>query len=102
MIKPVDTSLTPSQDDAVKAIVRFLDSDDACFLLRGSAGTGKTTLVAHLIRRLLQQNRSFVLFAPTGRAARILGSKTGQNASTVHAGIHCDFIMARDRAAAGP
>lgn len=72
-------ALTSEQRAAIKAITAFLrdDSLDA-FVLRGSAGTGKTTLVGALVECLEWMNLSCKLLAPTGRAARILGNKIGQ------------------------
>lgn len=89
------TQLTHDQSAALDAIKDFLrdDSLDA-FILRGSAGTGKTTLIASLVKALEEMNLSCALLAPTGRAARILGNKVGQitgNASlgcTIHAVIY--------------
>ncbi len=88
--------LNQEQSDALSAIRSFLlnDSLDA-FILRGSAGTGKTTLIAKLIDVLEEMNLSCQLLAPTGRAARILGNKIqqitgrhGYEGSTIHRAIY--------------
>ena len=88
--------LNQEQSDALSAIRSFLldDSLDA-FILRGSAGTGKTTLIAKLIDVLEETNLSCQLLAPTGRAARILGNKIqqitgrhGYEGSTIHRAIY--------------
>ena len=88
--------LTPEQSAALDAIRSFLcdDKQDA-FILRGSAGTGKTTLIAKLVSTLEEMNLSCELLAPTGRAARILGNKIKQNTgnsehegSTIHRAIY--------------
>lgn len=88
--------LTTEQAAALNAITAFLrdDSLDA-FVLRGSAGTGKTTLVASLVTELEKMHLSCALLAPTGRAARILGNKiqtiTGNpqyRAQTIHSAIY--------------
>ncbi len=81
-------SLTPSQGLGADLFTAFLGTDRQVFILRGSAGTGKTTLVSTLITRLVQANRPFATLAPTGRAARILGAKTKSAASTVHRQIY--------------
>lgn len=80
--------LQPSQKEAVSRIIRFLDDPEPCFILRGSAGTGKTTLIAALLDELTLAHRSFHLVAPTGRATRILGAKTKQRAHTIHSTIY--------------
>ncbi|MTW21943.1 AAA family ATPase [Allochromatium palmeri] len=80
--------LNPCQQAAITAISVFLHSETPIFLLQGSAGTGKTTLVAHLIRLLNQQHRKFQVIAPTGRAARILGTKTQTDATTIHSVLY--------------
>ncbi|WP_119157590.1 ATP-dependent DNA helicase [Caldimonas tepidiphila] len=77
-------ALTPSQQQALSAIQEFLASDAHCFLLKGSAGTGKTRLLAALARRLRADRRLFALLAPTGRAARILSARTDEPAGTLH------------------
>lgn len=81
-------ALTHSQAQALAAVEDFLRSDAPCFLLKGSAGTGKTTLVASVIERLKAAHRRFAPLAPTGRAARILGSKVEERAGTVHGEIY--------------
>lgn len=72
-------SLTAEQSEAITRIQAFMHNDHLdAFVLRGSAGTGKTTLIAHLVQQLRAMNLSCALLAPTGRAARILGSKVRQ------------------------
>ena len=58
------------------------------YILRGYAGTGKTTLVKALVKTLPMIGMKYVLMAPTGRAAKVLSSYTGQNASTIHRRIY--------------
>lgn len=58
------------------------------FLLKGYAGTGKTTLMGALIRWLHTVNRKTVLLAPTGRAAKVLARHSGFPASTIHRRIY--------------
>lgn len=71
--------LNEEQASALEAIESFLRNDDLdAFILRGSAGTGKTTLIASLMDTLDKMNLSCALMAPTGRAARIIGNKIGQ------------------------
>ncbi len=58
------------------------------FIVTGSAGTGKTTLIRHLVQWLTRESISFRLAAPTGRAARILASRVGKDARTLHSLIY--------------
>lgn len=56
-------------------------------LLRGYAGTGKTTMVK-VIADYIKQSRQLAMMAPTGRAARVLATKTGHKAVTIHKAIY--------------
>ena len=80
--------LTQSQQTALLTFKEFLESDDQVFILKGAAGTGKTTLVTEFIKILDEQKREYGLMAPTGRAAYIIGSKTGKPAFTIHRSIY--------------
>ncbi|MFD2717464.1 ATP-dependent RecD-like DNA helicase [Hymenobacter monticola] len=78
--------LSPDQTAALAAFHKFLDSsEEPVFLLRGYAGTGKTTLLKTLLAEL---TRPAVLLAPTGRAARVMTRQTGREATTIHRGIY--------------
>jgi exodeoxyribonuclease-5 len=61
---------------------------DSVFLLKGYAGTGKTTMVGSLVKTLSKFNFRTVLLAPTGRAAKVLSAYSGQNAFTIHKCIY--------------
>lgn len=82
--------LTPQQEQAFKMIKDFIAAKDSqVFILKGYAGTGKTTLICHIIEYLSTQFLNAHLFAPTGRAAKVLRSKLpGCEASTIHRGIY--------------
>lgn len=80
--------LTQSQKDTITAFKLFLQSDSQVFMLKGAAGTGKTTLVSALLHILDTEKRMYHLMAPTGRAAHIIGNKTGKPASTIHRAIY--------------
>ena len=71
-------------------IAAFLLSqkENPTYILRGYAGTGKTSLVKTLVRTLPSISMRFVLMAPTGRAAKVLSNYTGQNTSTIHRRIY--------------
>lgn len=81
-------ALNPDQSQALAAFRHFLAGPCPCFILTGSAGTGKTTLIAEIAAELSQVGLRFHLLAPTGRAARILGNKTGGVAETIHRVIY--------------
>lgn len=61
---------------------------NALFILRGYAGTGKTTVVKALVNALPALGKRTVLMAPTGRAAKVLTSYTGREANTIHRKIY--------------
>lgn len=62
--------------------------DRKVFLLCGYAGTGKTSLVAALVKTMEQLSRRTVLLAPTGRAAKVFSSYSGKSAYTIHKWIY--------------
>lgn len=80
--------LTKSQQSAIAAFREFLEGDEQVFMLKGAAGTGKTTLVTEFLKILEGKKREYGLMAPTGRAAYIIGSKTGKPAFTIHRSIY--------------
>lgn len=61
---------------------------DTLFLLRGYAGTGKTTMIGALVRALDKLHQKTVLLAPTGRAAKVISSYSGFPAYTIHKRIY--------------
>lgn len=81
---------TAGQRRAVDALERLLETgkDRATLVLKGYAGTGKTTLVGALVKVLAETGRSVVLLAPTGRAAKVLSAYAGAPASTIHRRIY--------------
>ena len=79
--------LTTQQNIVFEQIKVFLDSDASVFILRGYAGTGKTTMVK-VIADYIKQSRQLVMMAPTGRAARVLNKKTRHDAVTIHKAIY--------------
>ena len=79
--------LTRQQQEVFDAIKKFMESDASVFILRGYAGTGKTTMVK-VIADYLAQSRDVHLMAPTGRAARVLYEKTCYPAVTIHKAIY--------------
>lgn len=79
--------LTTQQNIVFEQIKAFLNSDASVFILRGYAGTGKTTMVK-VIADYIKQSRQLAMMAPTGRAARVLAMKTGHKAVTIHKAIY--------------
>ncbi|MGB0177566.1 MAG: ATP-dependent DNA helicase [Owenweeksia sp.] len=67
---------------------------DEIFLLKGYAGTGKTTIIKSLVKTLPEFKRKVILLAPTGRAAKVMTQYSGKRASTIHRHI---FKPARDK-----
>jgi ATP-dependent exoDNAse (exonuclease V) alpha subunit len=83
---------TPTAEQLVfcELMASFLshELDDQCFILRGYAGTGKTTSVAALVKALPKFKLRSVLLAPTGRAAKVMSNYTGRKALTIHKKIY--------------
>lgn len=81
--------LTNEQSEIHDAIMSWVKTDkNPVAILVGSAGTGKTTLLKSVVESLESAKKTYVLLAPTGRAARILGHKTGKPARTIHSEIY--------------
>lgn len=81
---------TPGQDHLLMAVSKFvLSTKDRCVLIiRGYAGTGKTTCVGTITTSLNKIKYKSVLLAPTGRAAKVLSNYSKRNASTIHKKIY--------------
>lgn len=81
---------TLAQENAIDQLSDFLTERDAnrVFILRGYAGTGKTTLLGALNKALKTMSRDMVLMAPTGRAAKVLSENCAQDAYTIHKTIY--------------
>lgn len=83
--------LTNEQSDVFAAIMQWVKTGKSPIaILVGSAGTGKTTLLKSVVESLEGAKKTYMLLAPTGRAARILGRKTGKssNSKTIHSEIY--------------
>jgi ATP-dependent exoDNAse (exonuclease V) alpha subunit len=83
---------TPTAEQLVfcREMANFLQDelDGKCFILRGYAGTGKTTSVAALVKALPAFTLRSLLLAPTGRAAKVMSSYAGRVALTIHKKIY--------------
>ncbi len=73
----------------------FSNNKDEVFMLKGFAGTGKTTIIGTLVNQLWQTKRKSVLLAPTGRAAKVISNYSGRSAHTIHRHI---YFPKRDKA----
>ncbi|WP_295767713.1 AAA family ATPase [uncultured Mucilaginibacter sp.] len=80
----------PQQQELFKRLHEFLLSNNGheCFLLKGYAGTGKTTVVSALVKALKAYGLKSALLAPTGRAAKVITSYSGRKAYTIHKRIY--------------
>lgn len=83
--------LKEQQKQVFASLLSFVnDANSKIFILRGYAGTGKTSLMSGFVKKLQDLNRPHVLLASTGRAAKVLSDKTQRSASTIHSLIY-DF-----------
>lgn len=80
--------LTQSQQHAFELFKEFIESDKKVFILKGYAGTGKTTLVKSFVNELEKRKETFHLLASTGRAAKIMRDRTSIPANTIHSTIY--------------
>ena len=81
---------TPEQDHALDVFAAFMmDRDDhVVMILRGSAGTGKTTLAGAIVKAMTALKQKMILLAPTGRAAKVFSLNAGHAAYTIHRRIY--------------
>ena len=81
---------TADQMYAVDLFARFMTDRDerAVMILRGSAGTGKTSLAGAIVRTMLELRQKVSLLAPTGRAAKVFSLNANQPAATIHRSIY--------------
>ena len=89
---------TDGQVEVLRVFGAFIASRDprSVMLLSGSAGTGKTTLTAALVRTLAAVGQKVVLMAPTGRAAKVLAVNAGMPALTIHRKIYRQRVFEGD------
>ena len=87
---------TPEQDHALTVFAQFLTDRDsrAVMILRGCAGTGKTSLSGAIVRTLQSIHQKVLLLAPTGRAAKVFSLNSGCAAYTIHRRIYREKTFA--------
>lgn len=89
MLEAFAEELNSDQEGCATALEDFLtDKSKRIFLLKGNAGSGKTFMAKGLIEYLSTQGRAYRIAAPTGRAAKVIGEKTGREACTLHSLIY--------------
>lgn len=86
-------NLTEDQKIALDKFERFLSSDTSIFVLKGYAGSGKTTILSGIVEYLSDSNKKSLLMAPTGRAAKVITTKTKKEATTIHKGIYSFDVL---------
>ncbi|WP_339916690.1 ATP-dependent DNA helicase [Yeosuana marina] len=81
---------TPKQNIVLQQLSEFIlnTNTNGLYLLKGYAGTGKTTIVSTLVTNLWKVKKSAVLMAPTGRAAKVISNYSGKEAFTIHKKIY--------------
>ncbi len=81
---------TAEQEQAISVFADFMLDRDAhtVMVLRGSAGTGKTTLAGAIVRTMTALKQKMVLMAPTGRAAKVFSLYADSPAYTIHRRIY--------------
>ena len=81
---------TPEQTHALDVFAQFMTdrSDQVVMILRGSAGTGKTTLASAIVKAMVALKQKLLLLAPTGRAAKVFSLNAGHAAYTIHRRIY--------------
>lgn len=88
LLKEFPHETTPGQRHLIEKLAWFLtdswEKTRSLFILKGYAGTGKTTIVSALVNVLPQLSKRSVLMAPTGRAAKVLAGYAQRPANTIH------------------
>ncbi|NOX48199.1 MAG: AAA family ATPase [Chlorobi bacterium] len=80
---------TENQKRLIHELAAFLEvNDNSIYVVKGYAGTGKTTIVSALVKSLSAIHKKSLLLAPTGRAAKVLASYSGKPAFTIHKKIY--------------
>lgn len=89
---------TLEQENVINTLSAFLlnRSNDTACILRGYAGTGKTSLIGALVKTMDKLQQKVVLLAPTGRAAKVFSAYAGHSAFTIHKKIYRQRSFSND------
>lgn len=89
---------TKQQDEAIRRMARFIAArdNDSIFVLKGYAGTGKTSIAAAAVRALESLEIKTVLLAPTGRAAKVFSLYAAHKAYTIHKMVYVQKVFSPD------
>ena len=81
---------TQKQTELLDTLTHFIfdNNNRALFLLKGYAGTGKTTIISTVVHNLWKAGKKAVLLAPTGRAAKVIAGYSKRQAFTIHKKIY--------------
>ena len=85
-------TLTQQQSEIFTQIKNFLSNEFDIFVLKGYAGTGKTTLIGEICKYLREHQLTYSVLAPTGRAAKVLREKVGDG-KTIHSEIFSNELQ---------
>ncbi len=90
LINELGFSAKFKQDIALQQLAAYVvnPTPNSLFLLKGFAGTGKTTIISSLVKNLWKIKRAGILLAPTGRAAKVISLYSNQEAQTIHKKIY--------------
>ena len=89
---------SPTSEGNATTLARRRGGRNEVFILRGFAGTGKTSLVAALVKTMTELERDCVLLAPTGRAAKVFATYAEHPAFTIHKQIYRQKSLEADSA----
>lgn len=90
LLKEFPHTPTVRQDEVLHKLAEFIyaTESDLLFLLKGYAGTGKTTIISTLVKQLGETKMKAVLLAPTGRAAKVISNYSNKESFTIHKKIY--------------
>ncbi len=75
-IRKKGIALTDEQQAAYLAAADFIEGDDREMVIAGAAGTGKTTVIGHVVKALVRRGLKVAITAPTNKAVGVLSQKT--------------------------